>query len=490
LLALFNQQQALGVRTALPIDNDDQSSGRNFLLSNISTADLSEAMKLRNIVGYDSSRLTFQQDNDGTAFNIAAAPYYPTTQLSHQVTEEAQLLGQSFAKRLDWIVGAFYLDQPDRDYYRSTTFLFNGLSDSDTLAAFGTKSQALFGQATYDLSALAPGLKLTGGLRYTWDDLSNANLGPAPGSPGLGPPYGGEPGPKSFCGSPPINCSTLTATDVKSSALTWTGGVDYQATTDTLLYFTSRRGYRAGGSNGLNAAGELYPSYGPEYVVDFEIGAKSDWNVAGMPIRTDADLYYDNYTGIQANQQTYINDVLSNIVTNSGKGRIWGAELEAQINVTNDLQLGVNFDYLNFAYTSFEPGVSPATVVGTRTSDRPPYKYSVDARYHLPLPTDAGNVAIRAIWTWQAALNQTGTSLVPSLPPGADINAFGLLNLSADWDRIRGSNLDTSFFMSNALDKTYSIGGFGYYNNLGFSVQRYGEPRMYGIRLRYHFGAQ
>jgi iron complex outermembrane receptor protein len=63
-----------------------------------------------------------------------------------------------------------------------------------------------------------------------------------------------------------------------------------------------------------------------------------------------------------------------------------------------------------------------------------------------------------------------------------------LLNLAADWNGLGGSPLDVSLFASNVTDRVYRVGVQALYNSLGYSVQRFGEPRMYGIRLRYRFG--
>jgi len=68
-----------------------------------------------------------------------------------------------------------------------------------------------------------------------------------------------------------------------------------------------------------------------------------------------------------------------------------------------------------------------------------------------------------------------------------------LLNMSAEWRGIEGSPVDVSLFVSNALNKDYVQSpvpnfmpfGFGYGGDL-----TYGEPRMYGIRLRYRFGEE
>jgi iron complex outermembrane receptor protein len=474
-LQLFAEQQSLGVRTAIPINGQDQSSGVNLALDNISNIELSDGVTFRNIFGYDESRRTVELDNDATALAAVASPSTPAATKSHQYTEEAQLHALSFDKRLDWMVGGFYLRKPDNDYVRTTQNIYGAKSDSVTAA--GTESKALFAQGSYDLSALVTGLKFTAGARETWDDISGYTRGAVPGTPAV------------FCGYPPVNCSYVTTTAVKSRAPTWTAGFDYQVESETLLYLTSRRGYRAGGTNGTNSAGQPLADYGPEYVTDYEVGAKSDWHVGSIPVRTDADLYYQNYTDIQVNQQTFVNGVLANLAANAGTARIWGAELEGTVELTKELQLGLNFDYLNFEYLHFDEGVNPVTVVGTRTDNRPRYKYGINARYRLPISSQLGELSVQANWTWQAALQNTGTPLVPALPPGAVIDAFGLLNLSVDWRRIENTPLDVSLFVSNATDKVYGVGGFGYYNNLGYSIQLYGEPRMYGIRVRYHLGA-
>jgi iron complex outermembrane receptor protein len=53
-----------------------------------------------------------------------------------------------------------------------------------------------------------------------------------------------------------------------------------------------------------------------------------------------------------------------------------------------------------------------------------------------------------------------------------------------------GKPFDLSFFMSNALDKLYIMGGITLVTEAGFAVAKYGEPRMFGFRLKYHFGTE
>jgi iron complex outermembrane receptor protein len=61
-----------------------------------------------------------------------------------------------------------------------------------------------------------------------------------------------------------------------------------------------------------------------------------------------------------------------------------------------------------------------------------------------------------------------------------------LLNLNATWTGIMRTALDAAFFMTNVTNEIYPVAttaGSGYDNVL------FGQPRVWGFRLRYNFGA-
>jgi iron complex outermembrane receptor protein len=313
-------------------------------------------------------------------------------------------------------------------------------------------------------------------VRYTWDHRSQDGSGGAFGS---------------VCTAPQTNCGAIiTALDENSKALTWTASLDDQVTPGTLLYLTSRRGYRAGG---YNAPGQ--PAFSPEYVTDVEIGIKSDWKAGEVPIRTNADLFYQNYTDIQ-NTEAIVNEIeLTSLTTNAAAARIMGAEFEALAQLSKNFQLGVNFDYLDFDYTRLLPGAQNAQnneeLLASRTFGRPPWKYGVNGRYQLPLGGQIGQIAVRANWNWQAATTTDVFNAADGARPSGRVDAYGLLNVSADWNNVYGHGFDVSLFASNVTNKVYSIGGGGSaYTQIGYANGMYGDPRSYGIRLRYRFGAE
>jgi iron complex outermembrane receptor protein len=91
---------------------------------------------------------------------------------------------------------------------------------------------------------------------------------------------------------------------------------------------------------------------------------------------------------------------------------------------------------------------------------------------------------VRANWNWQ------GSNGDIAVPQGV-APSFGLLNLVADWNGVFGAPLDVSLFASNALNKVYINQPVPSFEpGLGYGVTLYGEPRMYGVRVRYRFGAE
>jgi iron complex outermembrane receptor protein len=466
LPALLAQQQALGTRTHLAQSSDMAASGNTFVLNNLTSVKLGDDVTFRNIFGYVRASSTEGFEWDGTNLAILDILRPPFNETHTQYTEEAQLQGKVL--RGDWTLGAFYLDDTPAGFSVQHYVAFL-TAEGLNLSKRGSESTGVYLHTIYDLSALLNGLQISGGARYTWDKRSYEYFG-CPGTV--------------VCSAP------ITSLPSRSDALTWDVALDYQATSGTMLYATARRGYRAGGANQpvVTQSGPYQPPpFQPEFVTDVELGVKSDWNLGAIPIRTDVDIYRQNYTSIQATENTLAPG--NNLIITTGNGaeaRIWGAEAEGHAQLTKDLQIGGHFDWIDVEYTKFDPGVAPVTtasLLANRTLLRPRFKYGVDAIYHLPLSEKIGDISAGVNWNWQAS---NGDQVTPySLLP-----AYGLLNFSANWERIYGSHLDTSFFMSNALDKDYIISNLFGYSSFGFTDVRYGEPRMYGFRVRYKFGAE
>jgi len=172
-------------------------------------------------------------------------------------------------------------------------------------------SEAVYGQLDWKVR---PTLKLTGGLRYTFDrkkgdeearfisfDSTIAGVDPT----NLGtfmPALDITPALISFAPAPGVTCPTTLVTAGRfagdyqrclgdtSHAITGTAGIEWTPDPSTLVYARYNRGYKAFGLNaGVISANPEAP---PEHVDDYEVGFKKTF---GHTFTLDADAFYYNY---------------------------------------------------------------------------------------------------------------------------------------------------------------------------------------------------
>ena len=336
------------------------------------------------------------------------------------------------------------------------------------------RTEALYGQASYDLGDLwawFDGLKLTAGLRYTWDYRSDQN-----------DIYVASAGGK--CGERPgffvPDCAL--ATSGRFHAPTWTFGLDYQLDPRTLLYATGRRGYKSGGFNLNTPDHSEFSSFQPEFVTDVEIGLKTDWTLFGVRGRTDIDAFHTDYTDIQRAISVLINGLSSPVTENAAVATIEGVELEGTILPTARTELSFGYSYLASRYDKY---TSPTLgdLSGLRFPFTPKNKLSLTGRYHLPIRADWGDLSLAATYLLQSSVDAG-----PDFDQSGVIEGYDLVNLRLDWKRAMGSGFDASLFVTNAADTVYRTRVSALYNIFGIAGADYGEPRIFGIQLSYRFG--
>lgn len=164
---MMERQIAEGPRTARP-GIDPYSRAVVWGVSNTTTWDVG-AVTLKNIFGYRRVTLFDRIDVDGIPlaindrFNGDGA--FPQVDLE-QITNEFQVVGDLFDGRVDYILGAFFLDESPagpvgaqaRQFYRA-----GSAAPIVTSTYIGNESRALFGQATYHFGGALEGLNLVGG---------------------------------------------------------------------------------------------------------------------------------------------------------------------------------------------------------------------------------------------------------------------------------------------------------------------------------------
>jgi iron complex outermembrane receptor protein len=115
-----------------------------------------------------------------------------------------------------------------------------------------------------------------------------------------------------------------------------------------------------------------------------------------------------------------------------------------------------------------------------------PYIYSFHVSAEQPLEGDLGKIAMYLSYSHTSSQHTLAAGITGS-EPGEQLESFGTLSLSVDWQKIAGSGLDVGFYATNLTNTLYRIGNTNVFNSANYWSTVYGEPRMYGVRARYSF---
>ncbi|SER08644.1 Outer membrane receptor proteins, mostly Fe transport [Solimonas aquatica] len=475
---IVDEQQARGIRRVRTSTDpmDKLSTGG---LTDQFKLDLNEQLTFRNIASYSFFKHVLRWDMDGSsaAMDDIVNPTNKNLSDTSQITEEAQLQGTGLDSKLKYVVGIYYQKvKPEGDQSEYPVAIFNTLPAQEF--SIEQSTWAPYAQGTYDLGGLVDslsGLSLTLGARYTKDRSSGtSNAG-----------------------------GTEHGDSYSKGVMTYTAGLDYKIDT-VLLYGKISRGYKAGGFSPIAVNAADY-TYKPEYVTNYEIGEKADFEVIGMPARVNAALYYTDYTDMQRAGTDKEGANYGGAIFTAGKASIMGFEMDATLQLFQGFTLLANYAYTQGKYDKFQlqnNAINPqldctgALVPqgGVAKLDCVPFQYtpkhqaSGTARYELPVDPDLGFMDASVTYSWIDRQYSSSYTL-PQAEPGAWLGSFGLLNASFQWNNILNSPVDLQLYGTNLTDRTYRISNSNVWNVIYFRSSIYGEPRIYGAQLTYHFGA-
>lgn len=472
------QREAGYYKSFSNIEGHDRT--RLWGISNTTTVEL-DAVTIKNIFGYRDTKVDQQFNTDGVPIFLLDTRGF---RYDRQISEELQFSGTLFDDRLDWLVGGFYVDVKPTgpSAFAIDSFDFAGDPDANPFAGisnnlFSDESKALFANLNF---AITDRITLNGGLRHTWDKEGVCAVFTQP-----------------FY-SRPVNsleeCRSIPGfyeNSAKFNAWTYTFGADFQVTDDIFTYVTVRRGYRAGNINAPNLAGALEPFqfFGPQKIDDIEIGAKTEWDIGPVRGRLNIAAFRGEFKDLQR----YIGGIPANtdgdnnpatdptntaLVINAGESRVQGVEIDGLIAPARNLSFTGSVSYLDAKYTSLELPPIFAGLAGDSEYERSPeWSYTLAARYELPISgTDT-----------RVILNVDYYHVDSYFVQLARLPGYSLLGGSVEVSRIGGMPLSATFFMTNITDETY----FRNSNLTGPQPGNFsfapGEPRMYGLRLRYDF---
>jgi outer membrane protein OmpA-like peptidoglycan-associated protein len=202
----------------------------------------------------------------------------------------------------------------------------------------------------------------------------------------------------------------------------------------------------------------------------------------GVKARTDLSAYHDDYSNIQRSVTQLINGISAPITENAATATIQGVEFQGSVIPVQGTEISLTYSLTAAKYDKF---VDP--LAGNMSDLEFPFvpknKFSGTVRQDLPIPVELGELSVSATYSVQSHVRGDSTFSSTGI-----IDGYGLLNLRADWKDVYGIPLDVSMFVTNATDEVYVTKNFGLYNVFGIQDVEYGEPRMIGAQLRYHFG--
>ena len=430
------------------------------------------AFTLRSITGYDEGSGDYLQDSDASPLSILDRKLNLAE--TEQFTQELQLSYQS--DKLDAVVGVYYFTE---DYDYDLRLLVFGLLGPTATGRYYTNTRendayAAFVQGTY---ALSDRMRVTAGLRYTYDEVKataqdNFRFGV----------YLHNPDPSEF-----IPVLPLTADDYDSDALDWRLALEYDLADDLMAYGSITKGSKAGGSRAagvVNSPAEL-GNFDPEELISYEIGLKSTWFDQRLRVNASAFLY--DYTDLQVQSvRTGVGGMTSIIVENAADADIKGLEVEITGLLSDQLELGLNFGVIDGEYENYVSGAldefgNLVDFSGNKLPNTPEFSMSANLVYSVNL----GNFALRMradySYTDKKYTNSAEDPLVNTLEGHDLLNLRASITPVADgrWElAVWGQNVTGEEYIEESLDL----------RSLGFINYQYGETEAtYGVDFTYRF---
>ncbi|WP_408588099.1 TonB-dependent receptor [Novosphingobium sp.] len=446
--------------------NDPKQDVKAYGLSMNVTAELTDALTLRSISAW-------RKDDSASPIDFDALPAVdldvPAFYRNEQVSQEVQLLWDDGGP-INAIVGGYYLTAKADTQFDVRLFTsFAGLT-AFTEANVDTDTWAVFGEMNIDFTKQ---LSLTLGGRYTWDERQAKILrqnylgGGSPVFGGLGVPFGAA--------------STDFSGRASYTKFTPRVSLSFKPTSDHNVYASFSQGFKGGGfdprgvgvnapdsnGDGVRSDAEIarYLSFRPESVDSYEVGYKGNlWNgalfVAFAAFRMDyKDVQIPGSAGCTVGGVS----TFCGIITNAGKARLQGLELEANARLGRDLigagdtlRLSGSLGYIDAKYREYVTqiaGKGPTDVAKYRKVQNTP-EFTGNATLAYATPLGEGDLSLSTTYSYRSKTYQFE---VPN--PYIDQKGYGLWDASVVYTA-PGGRWTLGVHGKNLLDKHYKTSGY------------------------------
>lgn len=320
-------------------------------------------------------------------------------------------------------------------------------SSNPTFRDFTTDRDAIYGEVTYPLTGR---LKLTGGLRQSWDHKTYSGRYVAEGA------------------------ATFDRRALRDNYATGRVALSYALTPQVNLYGVLARGYKSGGFNDFAAQLADSAPYRPAVVNSLELGFKMESadRRASLNGALFANRVRDNHL-MSSDPLTFVTSAVN------ANTRSRGAELEGAWRFDNGLSLSGGLSFIDASIVSDVLGLSGGDVrAGNRMPDVARWSGNLTALYRRPLPGFLGVAS--------PVLNARVSYRVMGKRPADAQNHFNLASyqkLDLRVGLVSGSG-ELYLWADNLLNQRYDT--YGYYA----APVAYGAPargRTVGVGYTYQF---
>lgn len=392
-------------------------------------------------------------DLDGSNIPVFDVDFYITDKI---FTQEFLLASQGDGP-LKWTVGAFYFSDKNR-FQHLNGYVAGGPAGLISKSQTDTSSAAAFADLTY---AVTPQLFVTGGLRYSHDQVKNGGffLGPLAGGGGFVP-------------IPNISDDRVTPRFV----------LRYKPSEASSLYASFSGGHKAGI---LNPNGFSTTPIKPEKIKAYELGYK--YSARGLSL--DVSAYHYSYTNLQV--ASY--NGTQALINNAANSRVNGLEGQLAYKVTDAFSMNLGAAYTDAKYKSFPGspaffqclvpacgagfGLFPTTSIdasGFRMARSPKFTGNVGARFEGDLAGGKIGVSGNLAYTSKAYFDSSQQFFQ---------KGYELLSMRVEWTdpsdhytfAIYGDNLTNSKYYNQILPGQFAI------------QTVWGNPTTYGVSARAKF---
>jgi iron complex outermembrane receptor protein len=337
-----------------------------------------------------------------------------------------------------------------------------------------SKNFAIFGQATYRFTEQ---LSLTGGLRYTWDDLEFTHtrapgVNAVTGLPATGPGVSGNPAGGTLASGG--NGTNTSAGSTDNGNLSGRAVLQFEPTEDVMLYGSYTRGYKGPAFNVFfnhTAPTNAIPI--DEEISDaFEIGIKSQF--LDRRVQLNVAAFSVEYDGFQANNFVLLNGAVVSNLTNAGTVKSEGFEADLVVAPVDGLNLRASAAYADARVKEFNPNPltnAPSAINGTQLPLAPKFVYTIGGDY----TADLGGVQLYLNTDYRHTSSQFS-----DLGEAGPIDPYGIWNASVGFSD-PDDNYRLTFHVRNITDESYVL--LNVSNGQRLQIPRDAD-RYFGVSLR------